>query len=182
MDFHGVRLLRTAMAAVAVLTFGVAPSLAQSTDITSLNGTWRLNKELSTQPGAVQNRAFNSDTMSDAQVTQLNEINRVMGQAAVQLTIQASASDVTITGGAGVDKLSTDGKKQSVQMGKAKVDSKTKWDKNQLKQEVAISDTKLTRTWQVSADGKQLVLVAKLEQASKDGYTSDPIKFVYDKQ
>jgi hypothetical protein len=185
MDFHGVRLIRTAVAAAAVLTLGVVPSMAQSTSVGSLDGVWRLNRAASTQPGDVENHAVASDTMSDAQVAQLKEINRVMGQTSVQITIQTTPNDVTIVGGAGTDKLSTDGKKQDVQMGTAKVTSKTKWDKNQLKQEVTVADAKFTRTWQVSADGKQLVLTSKLERAADGaaaGVATRPIKFVYDKQ
>ncbi len=65
-------------------------------------------------------------------------------------------------------------------MGTAKLSSKTKWDKNQLRQEVTVADAKFTRTWQVSADGKQLVLTSKLERAADGaaaGAATRPIKF-----
>ncbi len=79
--------IRTAAAAAVLLTLGVVPSMAQSTSVASLDGVWRLNRAASTQPGDVENHAVASDTMSDAQVSQLKEINRVMGQTSVQLTI-----------------------------------------------------------------------------------------------
>src|SRR5690348_3973994 len=165
MNFQWIRGVRTATIVAAALVLGAAATpRAQTTDVASLAGTWTLDRTKLPSATSAQTLQMNSDTMSDTQVKQLKEVSRVIGQAAGQLQITVTPTAVTINGITS-QTFTLDGKKQDIQIGTVKIGGKTKWDKNQLKQELDIADAKLTRTWQVSADGKELTFASKLEQA-----------------
>jgi hypothetical protein len=87
---------------------------------------------------------------------------RQLQQLADEITIAATADAVTFTDARGERAYAIDGKNAKVMVSGAEVTTKSKWDKNALKQEFSTASTRLLQTWEVNADGR-LVLTARVE-------------------
>jgi hypothetical protein len=87
---------------------------------------------------------------------------RQLQQLADEITIAATADKVSFTDVRGERTYTIDGKNARMAVGETNVTTKSKWDKNALKQEFSTASTKLSQTWEVNAEGR-LVLTAKVE-------------------
>ncbi|MEO8071196.1 MAG: hypothetical protein ABI652_07325 [Acidobacteriota bacterium] len=105
---------------------------------------------------------------------------RELTRAATELTIIAKPEQVSMTDNDGVtQRYQSDGRTHKVDIAAAKVDAETPWNKDILTQDFKSGDMKLTRTWQVSDDGSQLIVKVTTEGS---GGGAPPLKFVYDRQ
>ena len=87
---------------------------------------------------------------------------RELLQLAEVITINATPDQVVFEDARGSRSYKLDGKTFKVTVAGAEVSTKSRWDNAVLKQEFSTTDSKLTQTWDVDANGR-LVLVAKLE-------------------
>jgi hypothetical protein len=85
-----------------------------------------------------------------------------------------------------VRKFTTNGKKETIDLGTAQVDGVSKWDNGILTVELTGGSFKLTETYQVTVQGHALVVELKSATGNKNngaavGSTAVPIKRIYDK-
>jgi hypothetical protein len=77
-------------------------------------------------------------------------------------------------------KFLTSNKKEKHQLQNGTIETKTRWDGALLQQEITGPDSlKILRTFDVSPDGRQLVVTSQFER-SLDGRQSPPMRIVYD--
>jgi hypothetical protein len=184
------RLLVALFAGVAVVSAaGVAAQRGPADVAARLSGTWTINRELSPgfrspggKPGpgrgglggarfAVagsfvgQGRGGGGQTgPSDLSPEELaaQAAMRQLQLLADEIRIDATADKVTFTDARGERTYAVNGKNAKIMVGASEVETKSRWDKETLKQEFSTVQAKLTQTWSVDADGR-LVLIAKLE-------------------
>lgn len=87
---------------------------------------------------------------------------RQMQQIPPTMVIAAAADHVSIEDERGEQSCATDGRAGKVRAFRVYMDVKCKWDKDRLRQEYAITRSKLIRVWRVGDDDR-LVLTAKIE-------------------
>jgi len=187
-----VMFLAVAAAAVAV----VAPQARQTTaDVaTRLTGSWKLNRDLS--PGFSggrgrgatryevgffpQGRGGGGQDASDLTPAELDAAKAIRDFQALpdQMKIEASETSVTFTDVRGTRTYAVDDKTIKIDAGITKINGKSKWDKGTLRQEFSSPATKVIYLWTPSADGKQLAVTLKIE----DARTPREQKAVFDKQ
>ena len=169
-----------------------------------LSGTWVLNREMSTGFGApVRGRGGRPSALfaatagvaaqrgggrggagsgdpSDLTPEQRAEqaAMRQVQQIADRMTIKASADSVTFIDSRGERTFAINDKTSKIEVAGAQVSVKSKWDKNQLKQEFSNTQARLVETWSID-DAGRLVLTAKLESMTL--MTPDQ-KAVFDRQ
>jgi hypothetical protein len=182
--------------------------IAAAPDPTRLAGQWHFDRELSTPPtasaadgvspppagfgghrggggfgggGRGAGRVRGTQTMSD-DVLALRAFMRELAEPPQVLTIVVTAADVTMTDELGaVRKIRTDGKKQKVDFGPgAMMDTKASWDHDRLTLEVGSGDAMITATYQVTVDGRMLVMTVQPPVSQRNSSSaSSPIKLVY---
>ena len=103
---------------------------------------------------------------------------RQLQQIAPQVTIKASAESITFVDARGERTFAINDKTSKIEVAGAQVSVKSKWDKNQLKQEFSNTQARLVETWSID-DAGRLVLTAKLESMTL--MTPDQ-KAVFDRQ
>jgi hypothetical protein len=119
--------------------------------------------------------------MSQEQMLQARAVLREMTQAPDLLNVVASAEAVSFTSDDGtVRKFAVTGKKETVDLGTAKVDVTTKWNGAQLAQEIALGQLKIGRTFQTTDEGHQLIVTVTAQGAGR-GPGGAPVKAIYDK-
>jgi hypothetical protein len=112
---------------------------------------------------------------------------REMAQPPDQVTIVVTDSTTTFTDDQGaVRKFTTDGKKESIDLGTAKVDSVSKWDGGTLTVEMSGGNFKLTETYQLTVQGHALVVELKSATSGSKNTNAPvgsavPVKRIYDK-
>lgn len=186
---------------------GVQAQKITSADVAaSLTGTWKVNRDLSdplSDPvrggrrggalfatalvgqrggrgngggGGAEDPTTNADLTPEELAAQaaIRELQRV----AEIITITAAADSVSFSEARGEQTYPVNGKKVSVDIAGAKVNVKSSWDKNALKQQFSTAKATFTETWQVDQTNR-LVLKAKLESLSM---VSKEVKTVFDKQ
>ena len=130
--------------------------------------------------GSGASRGGTQDQMLEARA-----VLREMTDAPQVLNVVATTETVSFTTDDGtVRKFNINEKKETVDLGTAKVDATTKWDGGKLSQEIAIGQVKIDRTFQVTDEGNQMI-VTVTTQASRNGTGQGgaaPIKAIYDRQ
>jgi uncharacterized protein YnzC (UPF0291/DUF896 family) len=170
------------------------------------SGTWVLNRDLSTgfgapgRPGGGARSSSRPLFATAAAITQRGggrggggysdasdltpeqraeqAAMRQLQQIAPQMTIKASAESITFVDARGERTFAINDKTSKIDVAGAQVSVKSKWDKNQLKQEFSNTQARLVETWSID-DAGRLVLIAKLESMTL--MTADQ-KAVFDRQ
>ncbi|HEU4879998.1 MAG TPA: hypothetical protein VFT21_11125 [Gemmatimonadaceae bacterium] len=197
---------RLVVAATAVLLTWTAAH-AQKTSLAevaaSLSGTWKVNRDLSDplsdpargrRGGALFTTAIpvgqrgggrgggGADANTNADLTP----EELAAQAAIRelqrvaeiITIKATVDSVSFSDTRGERTYPVNGRKIAADIAGAKVNVKSSWDKNALKQEFSTSKATFRETWEVDQNNR-LVLKAKLESLTM---VSKEVKTVFDKQ
>jgi hypothetical protein len=118
--------------------------------------------------------------LSSEQTLQLHALMREVNQPPEILNIVTSAQVVTFTTGEGVvRKFTANGKKEKVDLTSADVETITRWDQNTLTQDLKVGLVKVTRSFQTTEQGNQLVITV----ATENGGRGQPAikKYVYQK-
>ena len=198
---HHSRLVAAATSVLLAWTAVQAQKVTPADLAASLSGTWKVNRDLSDplsdpagggrRGGALFARAApvaqrggrgadtpttNADLTPEELAAQaaIRELQRV----AEIITIKATADSVSFADARGERTYPVSGKKIGVDIGSAKVNVKSSWDKSALKQQFSTSKATFTETWQVDQTNR-LVLKAKLESLTM---VSKEVKTVFDKQ
>jgi hypothetical protein len=86
------------------------------------------------------------------------------------LNVVASAETISFTSDDGtVRKFAIDDKKEKVDLGTATVDATTRWDSGKLSQEIDIGGLKITRTFQVTDEGNQMIVTVSTQGGGGGG-------------
>ncbi|HKW01188.1 MAG TPA: hypothetical protein VJN96_15290, partial [Vicinamibacterales bacterium] len=113
--------------------------------------------------------------LSNEQMLEARAIMREMMDAPDVLNVVASTEAVSFTTDEGiVRKFAIDGKKENVDFGTAKVDVTTKWDNNKLSQDLELGSLKMTRTFQVTDEGHQLIVTVSTGGGRRGGQGAGP--------
>ena len=199
--------LAIAVASFALVGTGLYAQKAAPSDAAArLSGTWKLNRDLSdsmSDPGSRGRRggkpllalagspaaqrggrgggggntpATSADLTPEelaaqAAIRQLQAVPEV-------ITIKATAESVSFSDARGERSYPVNGKKVSVDIGNAKVNAKTSWDKLALKQEFSTPRASLRQEWEVD-ESNHLVLRTKVESLTM---VSREAKTVFDRQ
>jgi hypothetical protein len=116
------------------------------------------------------------------QMAQMRALWREITETPAQVTIVATASAVTFTDDQGmVRKYAVSGKKESIDLGTAKIDATTKWDHDVLVQDMTGGSLKASWKYQVTIEGHQLVVTITTEGGQRNGGPATPITRIYDK-
>jgi hypothetical protein len=192
-----------------------APAAAANQSPSALGGIWKFNKELSSDTSKLQIQADNASPSAGAsgrsrggfgggfgrggggsggrpvasteQGLQTRALLREMAEPPTQVTIVVAEDTTTFTDDQGaVRKFTTDGKKESIDLGTAKVDSVSKWDGGTLTVEMTGGYVKLTETYQLTVQGHALVVELKSvnsgsTRSSGSGTGAVPVKRIYDR-
>jgi hypothetical protein len=191
-----------------------APTPAANQLPSALGGIWKFNKDLSSDTSKLQTQADNTPPSSGAtgrphggfggfgpgggggggrgrtsteQGLQTRALLREMAEPPAQVTIVVADETTTFTDDQGaVRKFTTNGKKESIDLGTAKVDSVSKWDGGTLTVELTGGSFKLTETYQLTVQGHALVVELKSTNSASrypggSGTTAVPLKRIYDK-
>jgi hypothetical protein len=198
-----MRRSRLVIAAIALAWTSLQAQKVTPTDAAaSLSGTWKVNRDLSdplSAPAAGGRRggalfaraapvpqrggrggadapATSADLTPEELAAQaaIREIQRV----AEIITIKATADSVSFSDARGERSYPVTGKKVVVDIAAAKVNVKSSWDKNALRQEFSTPKATFRETWQVDQNNR-LVLKAKLESLTM---VSKEVTTVFDKQ
>ena len=103
---------------------------------------------------------------SNEQMLEARAVVREMTDAPQVLNVVASAEKVSFTTDEGiVRKFAIDEKKEKVDLGTAKVDVTTKWDSGKLSQDIELGSLKITRVFQVTDEGHQLIVTVSMPTA-----------------
>jgi len=197
--------LLIAAASLALVWTDVHAQKASPADVaTAMSGTWKLNRDLSdslSAPGRGGGRGGALFAMASpvaqrggrgggggASPTSSADLTpeELAAQAAIRqlqavpevITIKAAADSVSFSDARGERTYPANGKKITVDIGAAKVNVKTGWDKSSLKQEFSTPKANLTQVWQVD-DSNHLVLKTKVESLTM---VSREVKTVFDKE
>jgi hypothetical protein len=197
--------LLVAAASLALVWTDVHAQKATPADVaTAMSGTWKLNRDLSdslSAPGRGGGRGGALFSMASpvaqrggrgggggASPTSSADLTpeELAAQAAIRqlqavpevITIKAAPDSVSFSDARGERTYPANGKKITVDIGAAKVNVKTGWDKSSLKQEFSTPKASLTQVWQVD-DTNHLVLKTKVESLTM---VSREVKTVFDRQ
>jgi hypothetical protein len=139
--------------------------------------------------------------LSNEQMLEARAVMREMMDAPDLLNVVASTEAISLTTGDGiVRKFAIGDKKEQVDLGTAKIDVTTKWDNGKLTQDIELSSLKMTRTFQVTDEGHQLIVTVSNAGSRRGGQGGNvqsagggqgagggqapgmaPIKAIYDK-
>jgi hypothetical protein len=192
-----------------------APPPAANQSPGALGGIWKFNKDLSSDTSKLQTQADNASPSggtsgrprggfgggyghggggsvgrpvgSTEQGLQTRALLREMAEPPAQVTIVVANETTTFTDDQGaMRKFTTDGKKESIDLGSAKVDSVSKWDGGTLTVEMTGGNVKLTETYQLTVQGHALVVELKSvnsgsTRSSGSGTSAVPFKRIYDR-
>ena len=199
------------VAAVSSLSVPARAQKATVADVAQkLTGTWKVNRELSPSLGrgrqeaaaptgprlvlASFQRGGRGGGGADAATPQDLTPDQIAGRSAVRqlqqipetLKIVATPEQITFTEARGVSSFPVN-KGVRIDVGQAKVDVKTKWDKSNLRQEFNAYQQKLTKTWSVDENGRLVlnVLVESMIVNANSGvpsWTQQTATAIFDKQ
>jgi hypothetical protein len=209
---HGIVTLVVMVAAIPCFSLhGLAQKSTPADVAAKLTGMWKVNRELSPSvgrggPGASAlagshlvlasfQRGGGRGAGADASSPQDLTPEQVSARAAVRqlqqipetLKIIATPESITFTEARGVTNFPIDNKSMKIDVGAAKVDVKTKWDKASLRQEFNAYQQKLTRTWSVDESGRLALnlLVESMTVNANSGvpsWTQQTAVAMFDKQ
>jgi hypothetical protein len=196
--------LLVAAASLALVWTDVHAQKAPPADVaTAMSGTWKLNRDLSDslsapgrggRGGALFSMASpvaqrggrgggggasptSSADLTPEELAAQAAIRQLQGVPEV-ITIKAAPDSVSFSDARGERTYPATGKKITIDIGAAKVNVKTGWDKSSLKQEFSTPKASLTQVWQVD-DSNHLVLKTKVESLTM---VSREVKTVFDRQ
>jgi hypothetical protein len=192
-----------------------APAPAANQSPSALGGIWKFNKDLSSDTSKLQTQADNASPSagpagrprggygggfgrgvggsgartvgSTEQGLQTRALLREMAEPPAQVTIVVADDTTTFTDDQGVvRKFTTDSKKESIDLGSAKVDSVSKWDGGTLTVELTGGNFRLTETYQLTVQGHALVVELKSTNSAStrttgSGASAVPVKRIYDR-
>lgn len=122
---------------------------------------------------------------NSTQAMQIRALLREMADQPAQETIVIAPDTTTLTDDQGVvHKFTTDGKKETIDLGAIQVDSVSKWDGAVLTVDLSAGSFKLTETYQLTIQGHELVVaLSAANSGSRQGGvpTPAPVKRIYDK-
>jgi hypothetical protein len=101
----------------------------------------------------------------------------ILEQVPLEITIQATASEITFTEPRGQWIYKIDGKNATIQVPGSTLKVKTKWDRDVLRQEFSSTRRVLKRSWTVNADNR-LVLTQRIESLT---YNTKDMQAVFDR-
>jgi len=108
--------------------------------------------------------------MSQDQMLEARAVVRELSDPPQVLNVVASADSIQLTSDDGtVRKFTTNGKKEQVDLGTAKIDSTSSWGDGKLTQDIAIGSLKIERTFQVTDQGNQLIIAVKMQGGRNSG-------------
>ena len=200
--------LLVAAASLALVWTDVHAQKATPADAApAMSGTWKLNRDLSDslsaprrgggrggalfamaspvaqrggRGGGGAGSAGSATTSADLTPEELAAQTAIRQLQAVPevITVKAAPDSVSFSDARGERTYPANGKKITIDVGAAKVNVKTGWDKSSLKQEFSTPKASLTQVWQVD-DSNHLVLKTKVESLTM---VSREVKTVFDKQ
>jgi len=126
-----------------------------------------------------------SPQVNPEDVLKLRALMRGFAEPAEVLNILVTPADVTTTDEHGaVQRIKTDGKKQSIDYGPGaeKIDTVAKWNGGVLTLDLSVGKTKVEETYQTSMQGKMMVVAVQVPgQGGGRGGVGGQMKFVYEK-
>jgi len=144
--------------------------------------------------GGYSGRGGGQQPASNEQMLEARAVLREMTDAPQVLNVVASAEAVSFTTDEGiVRKFAVDDKKEKVDLGTAKVEVTTRWDSGKLSQDIEIGSLKITRVFQVTDEGHQLIVTVSTPGGRRGGQgaggqgagggapTAPPMKAIYDR-
>ncbi|MEO6239184.1 MAG: hypothetical protein ABIQ52_19495 [Vicinamibacterales bacterium] len=189
-------------AAGALAAQGSAPEIA-----TRMSGTWKLNLELSPSVAAGRGRgrgrsgrggsfalglappqrggggdrgsapSGEGSSPMPAEEVAAQRLLHAFEEVPTDVTLTATADAITVKENSGQGTFEVNGKTIDIQADGARLKSKSKWDKDVLKQEFWSARRKVVRTWSLDPAG-HLILQTKIESMMNNGET----KAVFDRQ
>jgi hypothetical protein len=195
------------LAGAPCLARALAQAPAPAELASRMAGTWKLNKELSptlSNPGPGEGRGGRgaSFAMSAAAVPQrggrgggANEPGferpmvtseeaaaqtalSMIQQVPLELTIEATATEMTLVEARGQSIFKIDGKNATVGVPGARIKVKSKWERGSLRQEFATALRALVRSWSVDSQGR-LVLTQRIQSPT---FNSTEVQAFFDRQ
>jgi hypothetical protein len=177
----GVFVSSTVLAQHGAVQHGADSTQSQQVQTTTLTGAWTLNKHLSDDPGQVMT-AMHGERRSgsghgpwrhggrghggtDSAQMQATHARMHRAIAPARLTVTQSTGSITFTDGDGRSQtLTTNNKKQKVPLDDRTVEVRTKWVDGRLVKETSAWDgVKLTETYSLASEPRQLHVMMKLE-------------------
>jgi hypothetical protein len=172
-----------------------------------MTGTWKLNKELSptlSNPGQGDGRrgrgasfamsaaaapqrggrgggasepAFEGPMVTSEEAAAQTALS-VIQQVPLELTIEATATGMTLVEARGESIFKIDGKNATVGVPGARIKVKSKWERGSLRQEFATALRALVRSWSVDSVGR-LVLTQRIQSPT---FNSKEVQAFFDRQ
>jgi hypothetical protein len=102
----------------------------------------------------------------------------IVQQVPLELTIDATAEEVTFLEPRGKSRFRIDNKTTPVEVPGGSITVKSRWDRQTLRQEFSSAQRRLRRTWSVNGDGR-LVLKQRIESLT---LVSKEVEAVFDRQ
>jgi hypothetical protein len=118
--------------------------------------------------------------MSDADRAAMAAM-RTLQQVPDTFTVKATEASVTFTDPRGERTYAVDNKTTKIEINGAPVTTKSRWDRNTLKQEFVSGETRVTHDWELNADGTRInfkMLIANMSTVAPP----TEAKAVFDKQ
>lgn len=122
------------------------------------------------------------DRPDPEKMKQNQDVMRELVDPSPRLTIIQTERDVTFIDADGhSQKLATNGEKEKHQLGSGTVETNTKWDGARLVKQISVADgmTKITETYSLNLEKRQLEVAVKVEGARGRAFT---MRRVYDSQ
>ena len=184
-------LLVTLTAPLAAQDAKSAEAAANAAAAAKLSGRWHLKPEASTRPAAppepdTRSGRGRENEVAPESVRQMRAMTRETGDAPDPVTIVATVTMLTVTAPDGVPRRFTlNARKEKVDLIFADANVVSAWNAGALSQEITTGHYKLERTYQVSIDGKQLVVTTRLSGGPPDSALARtvllPTRLVYEK-
>jgi len=132
--------------------------------------------------GGYGGRGGSTTQSSSEQALEARALGREVAEPPARITVVVADEATTFTDDQGVvRKFTTNGKKESIDLGGAHVDSVSKWDNGVLTIELTAGSVKVTETYQVTVQGHEMVVELKSTGGPRGGANAVPVKRIYDK-
>jgi hypothetical protein len=132
--------------------------------------------------GGYGGRGGSAPQANSEQTLDARALTREVAEPPARLTVVITDDTTTFTDDEGVvRKFTTNGKKESIELGGAHVDSVSKWEFGVLTIDLTAGSVKLTETYQVTVQGHEMVVELKTTGGPRGGANAVPVKRIYDK-
>lgn len=198
-------IVRAALVILALFVAGAqcpAGALAQQpapADLTSrMTGKWKLNKELNEgrrgrgasfamsaaaapqrggRGGGASEPGLERPMVTSEEAAAQTALSAIQ-QVPLELTIEATANEMTLVEARGESTFKIDGKNATVRVPGATIKVKSKWERGSLRQEFATALRALVRSWSVDSEGR-LVLTQRIQSPT---FNSKEVQAFFDRQ